>query len=122
MTRQPTRAEIIETNANVYQQCDSCHIKVYMDKYYGTFPNMLTLRAEGGYGEYVDTIDPNSPEFEFHLCHKCGHKLMNKFFKQWDFSKWHPKTDDKFCDGWTPRNWTSEEEPCLTCNGEGCDK
>lgn len=102
MPRKPTRLEIIETNASVYQQCDSCHIKVYMDKYYGTFENMLTLRAEGGYNEYVDTINPNSKEFEFHLCHKCAHKLMNRFFKEWDFSGWHPKTDDKFCDGWQP--------------------
>lgn len=108
MARKPTRAEIIETNANLTQKCDSCFIVVNADKYYGTFPNMLTFRVEGGYGEYVDTLDPNSKEFEFHLCHKCAHKMMNKFFSQWDLSGWHPRTKDKYCNGWSMRQWEIE--------------
>jgi hypothetical protein len=106
MPRKPTRAEIIETNAYLTQRCDSCELVVYADKYYGTFENMLTFKVEGGYGEYVDTIHPNSKEFEFHLCHKCAHKLMDKFFKHYDLSNWHPRTAEKFCNGWTPTDWS----------------
>lgn len=100
MPRNPTRAEIIETNSNMTQKCDKCFVVMYADKYYGTFENMLTFKVEGGYGEYVDTIDPNSKEFVFNLCHKCGHKLM-AFFPEYDLSNWHPRTADKFCNGWS---------------------
>ena len=99
MSRKPTRAEIIETNPNMTMHCDKCELVMNADKNYGTFENALTLNVSGGYGEYVDTLDPNSPEFEFTLCHKCAHKLM-KFFSHWDLSSWHPKTKDKYCDGW----------------------
>lgn len=103
MARKPTRAEIIETNTNMTVRCDKCDVVMHANKHFGTFENMLTLRVEGGYMEYVDTIDPSSKEYEFHLCHKCAHKLM-RFFKHWDFQNWHPWTNEKFCDGWTPRS------------------
>jgi hypothetical protein len=51
-------------------------------------------------------MHPNSKEFEFHLCHKCAHKLMDKFFKHYDLSNWHPRTAEKFCNGWTPTDWS----------------
>lgn len=101
MARKPTRAEIIETNPNMTKTCDSCSAVAHANKDYGTFENWLTLTASGGYGEFVDTIHPNSKEYEFNLCHKCAHKLMKKFFSQWSFNHWHPRTDEKFCDGWT---------------------
>lgn len=100
MPRKPTPAEIIETNPNMTQKCDSCFLVMNADKYYGTFENMLTFKVLGGYNEYVDTIEPDRKEFEFHLCHKCAHKMMGKLFPHYDLSKWHPRTDDKFCDGW----------------------
>ncbi len=100
MARKPTRAEIIATNENMSQKCDSCFLVMYANKYYGTFDNMLTFKVSGGYGEYVDTIYPDSKEFEFNLCHKCAHKMMSKFFPHYDLSGWHPRTDDKFCNGW----------------------
>jgi len=101
MSRQPTRAEIIATNANMTKKCDSCSFVMNADKYYGTFENMLTFKVSGGYNEYVDTLDPNSKEFEFSICHKCAHGMMAKFFPHDDMSGWHPKTSDKFCDGWS---------------------
>ena len=109
MSRQPTRAEIIETNANMTKTCDKCSLVMSADKYYGTFPNALTINMSGGYGEFVDTIHPSSKEFEFTLCHKCAHKLMKTFFSQWEFSSWHPRTEDKYCDGWSRRNWITED-------------
>jgi hypothetical protein len=101
MTRKPTQAEIILTNENLTQTCDKCSKVMQADGNYGTFPNALTLNVSGGYGEFVDTIYPDSKEFEFNLCHKCAHKLMKSFFPQWSFSHWHPRTEEKFCDGWT---------------------
>ena len=99
--RKPTPAEIRETNPNVTKNCDSCEKSMSLDENYGTFENSLTINMSGGYGEYVDTIDPTNQEFEFFLCHKCAHTMMAKFFPHWSFRHWHPKTDDKFCDGWT---------------------
>ena len=111
MARKPTRLEIIETNPNVTKNCDSCDKLMRADKYYGTFENSLTINVSGGYNEFVDTLDPSKKEYEFILCHKCAHKLMSKFFSHWSFSNWHPKTDDKFCDGWqSPYNGTDEME------------
>ena len=102
MSRQPTRAEIIETNANMTKKCDSCFLEMNADKYYGTFENMLTFQVSGGYNEYVDTVIVGSKEHEFSLCHKCAHSMMAKFFPHYDLSNWHPKTSDKFCNGWSP--------------------
>jgi hypothetical protein len=108
MARKPTRAEVIATNANMKQECDSCGLVVKADKYYGTFPNMLTLTASGGYGEFVDSFD-ESPEFVFNLCHKCGHKFLKGFFPHWSFRNWHEQTKDKFCQGWKFKALTDEE-------------
>jgi len=99
--RKPTPAEIRETNPNVTRNCDSCNTLQRANEHFGTFENSLTFNVSGGYNEYVDTIYPSDKEFEFFLCHKCAHKLMSKFFPHWSFNHWHPKTDDKFCDGWT---------------------
>jgi hypothetical protein len=108
MPRQPTQAEIWATNANLTTRCDKCTLEMNADRNYGTFPNALTLKMSGGYGEFVDTINPDSKEFEFTLCHKCAHKLMKTFFSQWEFSHWHPRTAEKFCDGWTYSNGGEE--------------
>jgi hypothetical protein len=26
---------------------------------------------------------------------------MKTFFGDWDLSRWHPRTKDKYCDGWS---------------------
>ena len=111
MSRQPTPQEIKQTNSNLTKQCDRCDLLVRADANYGTFENMLTLTMSGGYNEYVDVIDPSSPEFEFTLCHKCAHKLMAQFFSQWATQGWHPRTTDKYCDGWTMPTWEAVMEP-----------
>jgi len=102
MSRQPTRAEIVATNANMTKKCDSCSLVISADKYYGTFENMLTFQVSGGYNEYVDTMFPEDDKYKFSLCHKCAHSMMAKFFPHYDLSNWHPRTNDKFCDGWSP--------------------
>lgn len=109
MSRQPTRAEIIETNANLTKTCDKCSLVMNADKYYGTFPNALTINMSGGYGEYVDAVALKPAELEFTLCHKCAHKLMKTFFSQWEFFHWHPQTKDKYCDGWTSGAYYTED-------------
>lgn len=101
MSRQPTPAEIRETNPNMHKRCDKCSEVLYANADYGTFDNALTLTASGGYGEYVDSAFLKPEELEFMLCHKCAHKLMKTFFGNYDFFRWHPKTKDKFCDGWS---------------------
>lgn len=101
MSRQPTPAEIRETNRNVTKKCDSCSVVMVADEFFGTFDNSLTFQINGGYSEYVDSGFIGHEELEFVLCHKCAHKMMSKFFPQWSFSHWHPKTEDKYCDGWT---------------------
>ena len=108
MPRQPTQAEIRATNGNLTTRCDKCTLEMWSDENYGTFPNALTLTMSGGYGEFVDTINPDSKEFEFTLCHKFAHKLMKTFFSKWEFSHWHPLTEEKFCDGWTYSNGGEE--------------
>ena len=105
MARKPTPAEIRETNPNVTKSCDSCQKVMTADEFYGTFENMLTFKVLGGYMEYVDTVDPDRSEYEFNLCHKCGHKLMDKFFPHYDLSHWHEKTAEKFCKGWISSDW-----------------
>lgn len=97
--RNPTPEEIRETNPNMTQTCDKCSLVMYANEHFATFDNSLTITMSGGYGEYVDSIVLKEKECEFTLCHKCAHKLM-KFFGQWDFSHWHPRTVDKYCDGW----------------------
>jgi hypothetical protein len=69
-------------------------------EHFGTFENSLTIKMSGGYNEYVDSFALKEKELEFTLCHKCAHKLMKSFFGNWDFSHWHPRTEDKYCDGW----------------------
>jgi hypothetical protein len=100
MSRKPTAEEIRETNPNITKKCDRCNITMNANKDYATFENSLTLSMTGGYGEFVDSAFINPKELEFMLCHKCGHKLMKEFFSQWVFSNWHPRTKDKYCDGW----------------------
>ena len=109
MARNPTPAEIRETNPNMTKRCDSCHIVMYANADFGTFENALTLNMSGGYGEYVDSAIAKPSELEFTLCHKCGHKLMAKFFSSWDFGNWHSRTSDKYCDGWKPARHSLED-------------
>ncbi len=105
MTRPPTPEEIRATNPNMTQRCDKCDLVMNADANFGTFENMLTLSLSGGYMEYVDSVAIPDEELEFHLCHKCAHKLMAQFFSQWDLTSWHPRTEDKYCDGWTMARW-----------------
>ena len=100
MSRQPTQAEIKETNPNMTLTCDSCYLVMNANADYGTFENALTINMSGGYGEYVDSAFLKEKEVEFCLCHECAHKLMKSFFGDWDLSRWHPRTKDKYCDGW----------------------
>jgi len=102
MSRKPTRAEIIATNANMTKKCDSCFLVMNANKYFGTFENMLTFHVSGGYNEFVDTVFPEDDKYKFNLCHKCAHKMMAKFFPHFDVGNWHSKTNDKFCNGWSP--------------------
>ena len=108
MSRPPTQAEMRETNPNMKQTCDKCHLVVYGDKNYGTFENMLTISLSGGYAEYVDSVVLTEDELEFHLCHKCAHQLMKTFFGNWELSGWHERTKDKYCDGWKI-NWDEHD-------------
>lgn len=105
MSRPPTPKEIRDTNPNMTQRCDKCDLVQQASEHFGTFDNMLTLTASGGYGEYVDNYGISEGAREFHLCHKCAHKLMKQFFSQWDLSGWHSGTKDKYCDGWTMQDW-----------------
>lgn len=105
MSRPPTQAEMRETNPNMKQTCDKCHLVVYGDKNYGTFENMLTMQLSGGYAEYVDSMVFSDEEMTFHLCHKCAHELMRTFFGDWDLAGWHPRTKDDYCDGWKLQDW-----------------
>jgi hypothetical protein len=111
MSRTPTPQEIMDTNPNMTKQCDKCDLIVRADANYGTFQNMLTLTMSGGYGEYVDSYALKPEELEFYLCHKCAHKLMAQFFSQWEFMRWHPRTKDRYCDGWTMPTWEAMMEP-----------
>jgi len=108
MSRPPTQAEIRATNPNMIQRCDKCHLVVHADKNYGTFENMLTMEMSGGYAEYVDSIALNTEQLTFHLCHECAHELMRTFFGDWELRGWHPRTEDKYCDGWKI-NWDDME-------------
>ena len=100
MSRPPTPAEIRLTNPNMTMQCSKCYLVMNANADYGTFENMLTINMCGGYGEYVDSAFLKDEELEFYLCHKCAHELMKTFFGDWGTSRWHPRTDDKYCDGW----------------------
>jgi hypothetical protein len=100
MSRPPTPQEIRDTNPNMTMQCDSCYLVMHANADFGTFENALTINMSGGYQEYVDTAFINAKEVEFNLCHKCAHKLMKSFFGDWAVSGWHPRTKDKYCDGW----------------------
>ena len=97
--RNPTPAEIRETNPNMTKTCDKCSLVMNASEHFGTFENSLTVTMSGGYDEFVDSFALDAKGLEFTLCHKCAHKLM-KFFSHWDFSHWHPRTADKYCDGW----------------------
>lgn len=100
MSRKPTPAEVRETNRNLTKSCDKCFIEMTANEHFGTFENSLTLTMSGGYNEYVDSVVVKEKELEFTLCHKCAHKLMKTFFGSWEYSHWHPRTKDKYCDGW----------------------
>lgn len=102
MSRQPTEEEIKETNPNMTKTCDKCFLVVNADRNFGTFENMLTLNLSGGYCEFVDSIAVKNPEeLEFALCHKCAHAFFSKFLNIHTPRGYHPKTSDKFCEGWT---------------------
>ena len=107
MSRPPTQAEMRETNPNMKQRCGKCDLVMTANADFGTFEDMLTLTMSGGYGEYVDSAFVKDEELEFTLCHECAHKLMAEFFGQWQFTGWHPRTEDKYCDGWS--SLTDEE-------------
>lgn len=100
MSRPPTPAEIMATNPNMTLQCSKCYLVQNANSAYGTFENMLTINMSGGYGEYVDSAFLRDEELEFYLCHECAHLLMKTFFGDWNLSGWHPRTEDKYCDGW----------------------
>ena len=99
--REPTPQEVKETNPRMTRACDKCGLVVRANAHFGTFENMLSITMSGGYGEYVDSVGVRNPEdLEFALCHKCAHNLMNRFFGKWVTPNWHPRTKDRYCDGW----------------------
>lgn len=86
-------------------KCSKCQI-VLEETAYGTFEDILRVRLEGGYAEFVDDIvyskkDKVTFPLYHYLCHKCAHELT-----EWlnipaeNVKNWHPKTEDSFCDGW----------------------
>jgi hypothetical protein len=81
------------------RRCDSCLYEAERNHDYGTFENCLTLTLTGGYGEFVDTWQDAGEEL--FLCHMCSHELMSMMFSRLDIKNWHPKTEDKYCNGWT---------------------
>ena len=111
MSRPPTPEEIRATNPNMTRMCDKCDLVMYGDANFGTFEHMLTLSLSGGYMEYVDSVVVPEQELDFHLCHECGHKLMIEFFGQWDYTRWHFRTKDKYCDGWSFATWEALNQP-----------
>ena len=79
--------------------CDKCGLVTLVDQNFNTFDNMLTLTASGGYGEYVDSAFIKPENLEFNLCHKCAHRFMKRFLHV-NTTRWHPRTKDRYCDGW----------------------
>jgi len=42
------------------------------------YDNALHIRIEGGYGEFIDAIDPNRDAYYSIICHECAHDLCEK--------------------------------------------
>jgi hypothetical protein len=63
-------------------------------------PVALEVTVDGGYNMFIDNIF--EPPIQFMLCHKCAHEFIDWLdVPETTVSKWHPKTDDPYCNGWT---------------------
>ena len=87
-------------------KCSKCKktIKYSKWKYY---ENVLRIRLEGGYAEFVDDVvfsrrDKVSYPLHHYLCHHCAHELMNWLTVPMSSIKgWHPKDEtEPLCEGW----------------------
>ena len=87
-------------------KCSKCQTTL-LESGFGGFEYMLRVRLEGGYAEFVDDITYSNKDkvtypLYHHLCHKCGHELMNWLtVPKSDIKGWHPldKTEP-LCGGW----------------------
>jgi hypothetical protein len=65
-------------------------------------PVALALSLDGGYAMFVDNIYTKYNPLQYMLCHPCAHeftKFMN--IPEETVTRWHPKTDESYCNGWT---------------------
>ena len=88
-------------------KCSKCEKTLVEAKGYGTFDNVLRVRLEGGYAEFVDDIVYSSRDkvtypLYHYLCHKCAHELMDWLsVPKSDIKGWHPKdASEPLCEGW----------------------
>jgi hypothetical protein len=62
-------------------------------------PVALEVTIDGGYMMFIDNIF--EPPIKFMLCHKCAHEFIRWVdVPETTTNKWHPKTDDSYCNGW----------------------
>lgn len=86
--------------------CSRCQV-VLEETGFGGFDNILRVRLEGGYAEFVDDIvyssrdKVNYPLYHV-LCHQCGHELMTWLKVPEDqIRPWHPLDENEpLCKGW----------------------
>ena len=62
-------------------------------------PVALDITIDGGYMMFIDNVF--EPAINLMLCHKCAHEFT-KFMgiPEETVTRWHPKTEDLFCNGW----------------------
>lgn len=96
------------------EQCCKCgNLIPSMFNDYSMPINALYLNLSGGYGQFFDTFEEPRETTEIILCHKCGHDFMTGFMgvPAAEYSWWHPKTQDEYCEGWTlPETKTSKKK------------
>jgi hypothetical protein len=64
-------------------------------------PVALEVNLDGGYMMFVDNIYMDD-SLNMMLCHKCAHEFVDWLgIPAKTVTRWHPKTDDPYCHGWT---------------------
>jgi len=88
-------------------KCSKCKSVLSETAGYGTFENMLRIRIEGGYAEFVDdVVFSNMDKVKYPLyhvlCHHCAHELMDWLtVPKSDIKGWHPlDATEPLCGGW----------------------
>lgn len=96
-------------------KCSKCKTPIKRSKW-GYYENVLRVRLEGGYAEFVDDIvyssidKVNYPLYHF-LCHSCAHQLMDWLsVPKSNIKSWHPlEPTEPLCDGWAVPHSPSSE-------------